>query len=83
MSIVNLPTNPAHKGSRHAKPGEALKDNNFALCLLAIVLHRNGGQPLSFSQADMDMVAGLVVLEGRDELGNFLLGLGYPTEKQS
>lgn len=82
MSIINLPLNPSHKGSKVALPGNALQDQNFCVCLLGILLLRNGGQPITFSQADFDSVTGLVVLEGRNELNHFMIGLGYPEGKQ-
>ena len=78
MKTVNLPTNKAHIGSKNIVPGHALADQNFCLCLLGIMLIRNGGQPIAFSQADMDAIAGLIVLEGKNELGDFMIGLGYP-----
>jgi len=82
MSTINVPTEPAWKGAKKYRPGEALRDTNFCLCLLGIMLMRNGGQPLSFSQEDMDAIAGLVVLEGQNELGHFMIGLGYPEARQ-
>lgn len=71
---------PSHKGSKPvARPGEALRDADFCRALLGILLMRNGG-PFSFTQADFDGITGLHVLEGRDALGNFKIGLGMPVK---
>ena len=81
---MKLPTTPAHKGSKRVgRPGEALIDPGFCRALLGILLLRNGGEPISFSQDDFNTVTGLAVLEGRDGLGNFMIGLGRPDKEQA
>ena len=78
MKKVNLPTTPAHKGSRQHRAGEALLDAAFCRMLLGILVLRNGGKTLTFSQADLDSITGLFVLEGIDANGDFLVTIGYP-----
>jgi len=80
---LTLPMTPAHKGTKRHKPGEALLDAAYCRALLGIMVLRNGGGTLAFSQADLDQITGMAVVEGMDNQGQFLIGLAYPEEKQS
>jgi hypothetical protein len=46
------------------KPTSMLSDPNFCRSLLAVVVMWNEGQPVSFTQEDLDAVAGKMLLEG-------------------
>ena len=81
MNELTLPVFPAPRGSQSFKPGEALRDQNFCVTLLGILLLRCEEKVLYFSQADFDAISGLHVLEGMNiETGEFLLTIGYPGE---
>jgi hypothetical protein len=69
---------PAHKGSKVIPVGVALRDPLFCQMLLGIILLRNGGETMTFTQNDFNEIVGLHVLEGLNEQGHFMLGLGYP-----
>lgn len=71
--------NPSHKGSIHAPaPGMALRDPAFCRLVVGLLLMRLGGGPQTFTQQDLDRMVGLFVMEGRDEQGDLLVGLGAP-----
>jgi len=53
---------------------QALSNNNFALTCLAVMVKRHGDEIIHFSQADLDAVAGLTLLEGQDSKG-FMIAL--------
>ena len=76
---------PASQVPRPGPPlGEMLRDVEFCQILIALLLHRIGEVQV-ISQADLDLVAGLYVVEGMDSEGNFLLDLtsaNTPPEKQ-
>ena len=54
--------------------GTNLNDPNFLRTVLAIMLVKTFGV-WSFSQEDFDNVAGKIVMEGRDPLGRYCLGV--------
>jgi hypothetical protein len=82
MKEIEIPFYPAHKGSKPVNLGEALRDQNFCVSLLGILLLRSGEKFFSFSQSDFDSITGISVLEGQDmQTGEFLIGLAYPAEK--
>jgi len=71
--------NPAHKGSIQAPaPGEALRDLAFCRLVVGLLLMRLGGGTQMFTQEDLDRMVGLFVMEGRDEQGHLMVGLGAP-----
>jgi len=86
MKEIEVPFYPAHKGSKSVNLGEALRDQNFCVSLLGILLLRaspKGEKFFSFSQSDFDAIAGISVIEGQDtETGEFLICLAYPVGKQ-
>jgi hypothetical protein len=73
-----IPVLPAFKGSIQPEPGRALLDARFCRIIIAVLLLRNGGQSATITQADLDAVVGLQVMEGGDAQGNFIVGLRNP-----
>lgn len=73
--------NKAPDGSFVVPDGGALSNQNFCITLLGCMLLWNDGEPISFSQADFNAITGFILLEGRDEHGNFMLGLKKKEEK--
>lgn len=73
--------NKAPSGDYAVPDGGALSNQNFCITLLGCMLLWNDGEPVAFSQADFDAVVNYVLLEGRDENGNFLLGLKAKEQK--
>jgi len=56
--------------------GTMLRDAAFCRAVIAVLLMRLGGQPMVITQADLDGIVGLAVLEGRTLSGDFKIGLG-------
>jgi hypothetical protein len=57
--------------------GTSLNDLNFCKTLLAIMVGWNDGEPVVFSQADFDAIAGTHLLEGFTADGQFVIGLQH------
>jgi len=81
--MSDIPVIPAPPGSQVFNKGEALNHNNLLRGLLASILLRADLKELTFTQADLNAVAGLILLEGEDEEGNLLIGLGMPGKAPS
>ena len=82
MRKLNLPVTP-DKGRHHIPAnGDALLNPAFCRTIIGILLMRNEGKTLTFSQADFDRITGLHVVEGWDDKGRFLVALGYPEGRQ-
>jgi len=82
MKKLNLPISPAPRTTLRISPNaEMLLNAAFCRALLGILLLRNGGKTMTFTQEDFDKITGLHVIEGVDN-GTFIIALGYPEGRQ-
>ncbi len=60
-------------------PINALDDLQMCRTLLAVMVHWNSGEPIVFTQEDLDAVVGAQILSGLTQDMKFCIGLARPT----
>lgn len=77
MKKITVPVGSRpHPGSKSFVPGEALLDAGLCRCIIGILLKRLGVEHAVITQADLDGMTGMFILEGF-EGPDLLIALGY------
>ena len=76
MKKIKLPVDRAHPGTQVFKAGEALLNAGLCRCIIGILLRRLGVEHVVITQAELDGMTGMFILEGF-EGPDMLLALGY------